>query len=192
MPVKPPAFALFTETLLTGVIVGALSIPIITALPAIAAGVAHLRRHIEGRADPIAGIFADFRVFLRGSWAFGIGGPVLFALLILNLDIATATQIPGAALVTWVSLALVAVLLVIALRMCALRSAQADLSWPTAARTAARRSAADPGGSVLILVAVGLCVVFVWMLKVLVLLTPGLLVLAVLAVEHRYNRRNRP
>ncbi|MBK5249763.1 MAG: hypothetical protein JJE50_10115, partial [Actinomycetales bacterium] len=62
-------------------------------------------------------------------------------------------------------------------------------TWTAALREAARRSVADPAGSVLVLVAVGLCAVLIWMLNVLVVIVPGLLVLAVLSVEHRHQRR---
>lgn len=189
VPVRPGTFALFSETLLTGLVVALLCLPVVTVLPAVAAGVAHLRRHVEGRADPVRSLLADFATFLRGSWLLGIATPVVLFLLVLNIDIATATGLPGRGAVRIVSVVLAAGLLVLALRTAGGRALRPEHTWTAALREAARRSVADPAGSVLVLVAVGLCAVLIWMLNVLVVIVPGLLVLAVLSVEHRHQRR---
>jgi len=63
-------FALFSETILAGVIVLLLSIPLVTAPAAYAAGVAHLERHLSGRDDSLRSLWGNFRKALPavGSW----------------------------------------------------------------------------------------------------------------------------
>ena len=50
-PYGSPKFALFGETMLAGLVVALCSLPVVTAVPAIAAGARHLRRHNEGYSD---------------------------------------------------------------------------------------------------------------------------------------------
>ena len=53
-------FALFSETILAGVIVLLLSVPLVTAPAAYAAGVAHLERHLSGRDDSLRSLWGNF------------------------------------------------------------------------------------------------------------------------------------
>ncbi|TDE91649.1 DUF624 domain-containing protein [Occultella glacieicola] len=188
--VRPGAFTLFAEVLFTGLVVTLLCLPLITILPAMAAGAAHLRRHIEGRADPLRAVFSDFAAYLRGSWPLGVGALALVVLLIIDIDIATFTDLPGGQVFRFLSIAVLALGAVIALRTAGGRALWPEVGWRDAVGDAGRRSVADPVGSVLLLVAIGLSAVLVWMLAIFALIVPGLLVLALVSVEHRHYRRS--
>ena len=63
-----PRFALFGETLLVGIVVLVLSVPIVTLLPALVAGAGHLRRHATGESDRVRDLIADFAGAVRRLW----------------------------------------------------------------------------------------------------------------------------
>lgn len=177
--------SLFGETLLAGLLVAAASVPVVTLLPALAAGSAHLRRHVRGEVDSVRYFAADLRAALRALWLLGVAFTVLILLLAVNTVLLWGGAVPGGRLLAVVMVALCAGVTVVSLRSTGL--------WRPGAATgrlvqvAARRSVADPAGSVLVLVAVGLCGVLVWMLAPLAVVVPGLLALALVAVEHRHG-----
>jgi|SRR5665647_900571 len=181
LPHGSSSFALFAEVLLVGLVVAVLSIPVLTILPALAAGVVHLRRHLDGRGDRVADLLRLFVVACRGVWLVSIAG--VGAVLVLGFNIwllrttaADAFRLPG--IVSGVVLAALAVVL--------LRSAggwRPGSAWWPAVRAAARRSRDDLRGTGMLLIALVLAGVIVWMLVPLALVVGGLLALAVLAVE---------
>lgn len=184
LPHGTSRFALFSETLLTGVVLFVLSLPLVTILPALAAGVAHLRRHLEGRPDSLGRLWADYLTAVRtGGWLVTVAVLALTALLGFNLTLARSGVLPGGQLVAVLTVVLVVVVLVVALR--------AAGRWPDTGQWAAAVTDAwhtlrtDPTGAALVASAVGLCAVMVWMLLPLLFLVPGLLALAVMAVDHR-------
>lgn len=190
LPHGTSTFGLFSEVLLVGAVTAALSLPVLTALPAMASGVAHLRRHLDGRPDALTVLWADFGTALRrGGWAFSLGWAVLLLVLGFNVTVAASGLLPAAPLVRAVSVLLAVALVVVALRSCG--AWEPASSWRAAVRIGARRAVADVAGSALLAVAVGLCALIVWMLTPLVLVVPGLLALAVVAVEHRAHARGR-
>ena len=176
-------FGLFSEALLVGLGVSVLSLPIITAVPALAAGVSHVRRHLDGRPDTLAALWEDFRAACRGVWLVSIGAPVLLLVFLFNLQLAGSGSLPGGTGVRVATLFLVAILLVVVLRAAAGWSPGAR--WGTVVQAAAKRAGDDLVGTFLLVVALALCAVMVWMLTPLAVIVPGLLSLAVVAVEHR-------
>ncbi len=180
-------FGLFSEALLVGLGVSVLSIPVITAVPALAAGVSHVRRHLDGRPDTVAVLWQDFRAACRGVWLVSIGMPVLLLVLLFNLQLVGAGGVPGGTGVRVATAFLVVVLLVIVLRAAAGWTPGAR--WGAVVQAAAQRAGADLMGTLLLGVALGLCAVMVWMLVPLAVIVPGLLSLAVVAVEHRATVR---
>ena len=58
-PIPVNRFALFSETLLAGLLVLVLSIPLVTIPAAYAAGIAHLERHLSGRDDSVRALWGD-------------------------------------------------------------------------------------------------------------------------------------
>lgn len=186
---RPPAprgltrFALFAEVLLTSVYVTVLSLPIVTVVPAVTAGVAHLRRHLDATDDSVGTVWADFRAACRGVWLVSVGAVVALFLVVLDLWAVSTGALPGGLLVGVVS-GLAGLLLVVAL----LRAAGAwtpGAAWWPLARDAARGIPADVGGSLLLVAALAVCVVLVWMLTPLVIVVGGLLCFAVVAVGFR-------
>lgn len=186
-PERGRRVALFSEVLLAGALAAVLSLGVVTALPAGAAAVTHLRRHVDGRSDAVSDLLADFRAACRDLWRVAVVGLTGFALLGLDAVEASSGALPGGRTVL-VVLALLSVALLVVL----LRTAgcwQAGSGGLPAVRTAARRAAGDLVGDVLLLAAVGVCAVLVWMLPPLVVVAPGLLALAVAGVEERNGRR---
>ena len=182
--------SLFGEVGVVGVVVLVLSLPVVTAVPAVAAGVLHLRRHLSGEGDSFGRLLRGFGTAVRDLWALGLVVPVVLLLTGYNLWLTWSGALPGGALIGTVSLVVGLVTVVVALRT-------AGTWYPgsgglPAVRTAARRAAADLTGSVLIASAVVLCGVLVWMLEALVLLVGGLLALAAVSVEHRWAVRTGP
>ncbi|WP_082698005.1 Poxvirus protein I5 [Arthrobacter sp. EpRS71] len=196
-------FALFAETILAGVIVLLLSIPLVTAPAAYAAGVAHLERHLSGRDDSLRSLWGNFRLALPGSWKIGITTAAAAVVIVLNLLLALVGQLPGRAAILPATLVLAAAGAVLFLRIAANWSGgvkwegDADQQsaevpgperWAAAYASAKADSLRDWSGSLLLLAAVSMTVVFVWMLQALFVIVPGTLILAAAAIKIRSHR----
>jgi hypothetical protein len=186
VPERGSRVALFSEVVLVGALAALLSLGVVTALPAGAAAVAHLRRHVDGRSDTVGDLLADFRAAWRDLWLVAVLGLTGFALLGLDAVEASSGALPGGPTVLVVLGLLSVALLVVLLRTAGCW--QAGSGGLPAVRTAARRATGDPVGDVLLLAAVGVCAVLMWMLPPLVVVAPGLLALAVAGVEQRNGR----
>lgn len=188
----PAKWALFAEMMLVGAIVLVLALPIVTVLPALAAGVRHLHRHAAARSDTVRLLLADLRRLIPGVWPLALALPGTLALLLLNLDIVTATAIPGGGALRWITAAIAAAAVVFALRTAGARAMDsAATTWVSAMRCARERWS-DVAGNLLLLAAAAVSGVVVWMLPALVLVVPGMLTFAVLAVEVRTADRQNP
>ncbi|WP_243836876.1 Poxvirus protein I5 [Paenarthrobacter nitroguajacolicus] len=196
-------FALFAETILAGVIVLLLSVPLVTAPAAYAAGVAHLERHLGGRDDSLRSLWGNFRRALPGSWKMGITTAVAAVVIVLNLLLALVGQLPGRAVILPATLILAAAGAVFFLRIAANWSGGVNWSgdadqqpadvpgperWALAYSQAKADGLRDWTGSLLLLAAVFMTVVFVWMLQALFVIVPGTLVLAAAAIKFRSHR----
>ncbi|YCK84082.1 Poxvirus protein I5 [Arthrobacter sp. D3-18] len=196
-------FALFAETILAGVIVLLLSVPLVTAPAAYAAGVAHLERHLSGRDDSLQSLWGNFRRALPGSWKMGITTAVAAVVIVLNLLLALVGQLPGRAVILPATLILAAAGAVLFLRIAANWSGGVNCSgdadeqpaevpgqqrWALASSQAKADVLRDWTGSLLLLAAVFMTVVFVWMLQALFVIVPGTLVLAAAAIKIRSRR----
>lgn len=189
-PALGPSFALLGEVLLLGAVVAVLSIPVVTAVPALAAAVRHLRRFQAGEPAGAGAFLADLSRAVRELWWVGAGTVALLPLLALDLWLATSGALPGGALVAAVTGTLAVGVLVVVLRLTATWSAQGRAVQDL--REAARASLQDPVGALLLLVALAVCVVLVVAVLPLLLVVGGLLALAALAVEHRRAATGRP
>ncbi|MFJ4029661.1 Poxvirus protein I5 [Paenarthrobacter sp. NPDC089989] len=194
-------FALFAETMLAGVIVLLLSLPLVTAPAAYAAGVVHLERHLSGRDDSLKSLWSTFRRALPGSWKYGITTAVAGLVIVLNLLLALVEQLPGRTVILPATLLLAAAGTVLLLRTAGnwggpvawdAATPPADAGggegWAAAYPTAKEDSVRDWSGSLLLLAALGMSVVFVWMLQALFVIVPGALILATAAIKIRYYR----
>jgi hypothetical protein len=200
-PVPVNRFALFSETLLAGVLVLVLSIPLVTIPAAYAAGIAHLERHLSGRDDSVRGLWSTFRAALPGSWKLGIATAAAAVVIVLNLLLAWVGQLPGREVVLPATLILAAGAAVLLLRTAAAWSDFAGhgisgagpgpdgrSAWRSALETGQAVSVRDWTGSLLLVAALFGAVVFVWMLAALFVVVPGILILASAAVKLRSNR----
>ncbi|MDR6415034.1 hypothetical protein J2808_001774 [Pseudarthrobacter sulfonivorans] len=198
-PIPVNRFALFSETLLAGLLVLVLSIPLVTIPAAYAAGIAHLERHLSGRDDTVRSLWTTFRAALPGSWRLGITTAGAAVVIILNLLLATVGQLPGSAVVLPATLVLAVAGAILLLRTAASWSdfAWSDVeggestpstAWSTAFATAKAVSLRDWTGSLLLASALFAAVVFVWMLTALFVVVPGTLILAAAAVKMRSTR----
>jgi hypothetical protein len=175
---------LLGEVGIVGVIVMVLSLPVVTAVPAVAAGSLHLRRHLSGEPDSYGLLVRGFGRAVRELWWLGLLLPVVLGLTGWNLWLAWSGVLPGGALIGTVSVAVGVVAVVVALRTAG--TWHPGSGGTRAVRGAAQRAGRDPVGSVLLVVAVALCAVLVWMLEAFVLLVGGLLAMAAVSVEHRW------
>ncbi|QHK20313.1 Poxvirus protein I5 [Pseudarthrobacter psychrotolerans] len=203
-PIPVNRFALFSETLLAGLLVLVLSIPLVTIPAAYAAGIAHLERHLAGRDDSLRGLWGTFRSALPGSWKLGITTAGAAVVIALNLLLATVGQLPGSAVVLPATLILAVAGAVLLLRTAAAwrdvawsgaawsdvdsGESSAPRTWPAALGAAKTLSLRDWTGSLLLAAALFASVVFVWMLVALFVVVPGMLILASAAVKMRSGR----
>lgn len=179
-------FGLFGEMLVTGVLVAAFSLPVVTFLPALAAGTSHLRRHLSGEVESVRAFAADFGAAVRIMWPLALGSAVVLGLLTANIVLLSGGDVPGGGPLATVMAVLAVAVAVVCLRSCVLwtpaASSSADLL-----RAALRRAGSDLRGSALLVVAIGACLVLAWMLVPLLVVVPGLLALALVAVEDRQS-----
>lgn len=197
-------FALLGETLLTGLFVLVGSLPVVTLPAALAAGSAHLRRHLGGYDTSVRTFVRDWLAAARGLWALGALLPLAAGAVVVNTGLTESGALPGASVVRWVTWAVAACAAVVLVRAAAAWSDDEPAPgspgtepglvsgprgvWVLVSRGAVR-ARDDLSGSALLLAALVMCVVLVWMLTPLVLVTGGLLSLAAVAVETRRVRR---
>ena len=175
---------LFGEVLVVGAVVAVLSLPLVTAVPAVAAGVWHLRRHLSGQPDALRDLLRGVGPAMRDLWMVGIALPAVLLGLGYNVWLSGTGVLPGGTVVGVVSGLVTLTAVVVALRTAGTWAPGRAGLGPV--RAAARRAGDDLAGSALLVAAVAMCAVLVWMLVALLLVVGGLLVLAVLAVEHRW------
>lgn len=196
-PIPVNRFALFSETLLAGLLVLVLSIPLVTIPAAYAAGITHLKRHLAGRDDSVRGLWSLFKEALPGSWKLGLTTAAAAVVIVLNLLLAWVGQLPGRGVVLPATLVLAAGAAIVLLRTASAWSdgqptgATGNNMWHQALRTGKDISLRDWTGSLLLAAALFCAVVFVWMLAALFVVVPGTLILAAAAVKLRSHRTLR-
>lgn len=194
-PIPVNRFTLFSETLLAGVLVLVLSIPLVTIPAAYAAGTAHLERHLAGRDDSVRGLWNLFKAALPGSWKLGITTAAAGVVIVLNLLLAWVGQLPGSQVVLPATLILAASGAILLLRTAAAWSDATGSgsggkdTWRAALDAGKSVSLRDWTGSLLLAAALFCAVVFVWMLAALFVVVPGTLLLAAAAVKIRSSRQ---
>lgn len=188
-------FPLLGETLLTGLLVLAGSLPVVTAPAALAAGAAHLRRHLGGYDTSVRSFWRDWLAAARGLWLLGVLALLAAVAVTVNTGLTASGALPGSSAVRWVTWAAAACAVVVLVRTTTAWSdddvvagSGVGAPWGLLSRGAAR-ARDDLAGSALLLAALVMCVVLVWMLTPLVVVTGGLLSLAAVAVETRRERR---
>lgn len=177
----------FGEMLVVGLVVTAASLPLITMLPAIAAGVRHFDEHLAARDDSLQAFMGLVWRSVRSGWWFGLCWITVLTALGAGAVLGARGVLPGGE-----AYAVVCLLLALGVALIGLRSAAL---WDpvTGWRGLRRRGSAlvldDPVGTGYVLVGVLVAGVVVWMLPPLVVITPGLVVLAIVAAERRRRAR---
>lgn len=174
---------LFAEVIVVALVVAVCALPVVTALPAFAAGARHLRRHVEGEDDGMRSLLRDLRDAFRGGWLWGIGAGVAATAVVWNATGGYIDGVPGGPAIVTASLVMSAPALLALLRACA--AWKPGDQWSALVRAAVTRLLADVPGTLLLALAVALTVLIVWMFAPLAVLAPGLLLLGAVAVESR-------
>jgi len=175
--------AAFGEMLVVGLAVTALSLPVVTAAPALAAGVRHLEAHLDDRPDSVRGLFSLAWEAIRTGWLFGVASAAVLGLLLLNVALGSQGLIPGGEALAVVSGALAAAVAVVVCRVAALWTPGSR--WSQLWRAGGAAAVGDPIGSLLVLAGIGVGLVVAWMLPPLIVIAPGLTAVALVAAEHR-------
>ncbi|MCD0444957.1 hypothetical protein LO763_15165 [Glycomyces sp. A-F 0318] len=175
--------ALFGEMIVVGLVVTALSLPLVTAVPAIAAGTRHLDRHLADRSDGLNELLSCAWRAVKGGWLAGAAVALVVGLLGLNVALGVQGLVPGGTPLAVVSGLFAAVIAVVAVRAASLWEPGAD--WRELLRDAAALTTVDPVGTAYVLIGLGVGGVVAWMFLPLIVITPGMLAVAMLAARRR-------
>lgn len=175
--------AAFGEMLVVGLVVLAFSLPVITLVPALAAGVRHLENHLSGERDTVRDLLSLEWKAIRSGWAFGLTSSAVVALLMMNVALGLQGLVPGGTMFAILSGSLALGVLVVVCRVAALW--KPGLRWGELWRSGRMLTGNDPVGSVFVVVGIGVAATVVWMLPPLIVIAPGLVVVALVAAERR-------
>ncbi|MFB9660409.1 hypothetical protein ACFQS3_11630 [Glycomyces mayteni] len=177
------ALGLFGEMIVVGLVVTALSLPLVTALAAVAAGTRHLDRHASDHGDGLGDLLRSAWRALRTGWAASLVVALAVALLGLNVALGVQGLVPGGTPLAVVSAAFALVIAVVAVRAASLWEPSAD--WRDLFREAAALTTADPVGTAYVLIGLGVAAVVAWMFLPLIVIAPGMLAVALIAARRR-------
>ena len=175
--------ATFSEMLVIGLGVTFMALPLITFVPAFAAGTRHLHAHLDHEPDSLQKLLVRSMQAIRSGWWFGTASAVVLGLLILNVIGASRGLLPGGMPLATVSGALTVVIGVAVLRTAGLWRPGAR--WSDLWRAGRNVTVDDPIGSLFVIVGIGVSIAVVWMLPPLIVIAPGLTVMSVVAAERR-------
>ncbi|MFC8680245.1 DUF624 domain-containing protein [Microbacterium ureisolvens] len=181
------AFALFGEVLLTGLLVTAAGLLVVTLPAALAAGIRHLRRYVNAEQSHVRTFWQDWRAALPGGLVVGVAGVALAFVLTLDIYLANSGALPGGgvvALVGWLGLAAGATALLVAAG-----AWTPEGGWKAAVRGIPSAVAADPVAAIYLAAAAVLVGVVTWMLAPLIVAGLGCAAFAVVALPARRSRR---
>lgn len=179
-------FAVFAESLLTGVWIAVACLGVVTYPAAFAAGARHLRRRTGHQAGGWREFAADFRTAVRRGWLVGVAGWLAAGAVWVDVQAARA-GIPGGPLVGAVGLFALIGLTVAGLRAAAVWTPGA--SWRGLLADAVRRTLRDPAGSFLIVAGLAVVALTAGFLAPLAVPVLGAVAAAAVAVEERHRRR---
>jgi hypothetical protein len=176
-------FTLFAECLTAGLLTVLAAMPVVTLMAALAAGCGHIRAHVDGESTALKSYVERLRAAYPGSWKLSLGVAAGLAVLFADALILRA-GVPGGGLIAIACVVATAMLSVLVLRAAA--AFTPTRTWIATVRAAARRSAVDdPGGSLLMAMAVGVLAVVTWQLFPLVVPMLGCVLMAAVAVDRR-------
>jgi uncharacterized membrane protein YesL len=177
-------FALFGECLTVGVLVLLAALPVVTLVPALAAGCAHIKAHVDGETTSVRAFFARVRAALPGGWVMSVG--VVVGVVVLVVDVVfLRTRVAGGDVVAVVCGVAAVGLAVVVLRAAARWSV--GLRWSVVLREAGRRAVSDFGGSLLLVMSLAVLLIVTWQLPPLLLPMAGCVLMAAVAVDRRHS-----
>ena len=177
-------FAVFAESLLTGVWIAVACLGIVTYPAAFAAGARHLRRRTTHEGGGLREFAADFRAAARGGWVVGVAGWAAAVAVWVDV-LAARAGIPGGPVAGAVGVfALIGA--VVALLRAAAVWAPGD-SWRALLAAAGRRTVLDPAGSFLIVGGLAVVALSAWFIAPLAVPVLGAVAAAAVAVEERHR-----
>lgn len=180
-------FALFGEVMLVGIVVLLVALPLVTIPLAVAVGNRHLTRFLRADGSQLALVAGDLREGVVGGVGIGCAWLAITAVLLLDLLLVASGALPGGVAVGVIVAALLAAVTVL---MVATAAAWTPArGWRGAVRVGFATLRTDPVGSLYLLVAAGLVVLFTWMLPPLVVPALGCLCFAVAAIAVRRAAR---
>ncbi|MFC6091959.1 hypothetical protein [Saccharothrix lopnurensis] len=179
--------ALLGECLTAGLLALLAALPVVTLLPALAAGCAHVKAHVDGESTAVRAFFGHVRAAFPGGWQPSLGVVAAFGVLAADLVLLDA-GLAGGQVVAAIRAAAGAGLAVVVLRAAAGWSP--GRTWGEVLRAAARHGAGDARGSLLLLLALAVLTVITWQLPVLFLPAFGCLLMAAVAVDRRPRVRS--
>jgi hypothetical protein len=186
-PGAKSGFALFGEVLLTGMLVTAGGLAIVTLPAALAAGIRHLRRYVNADESHAKTFWQDYRKALPGAIVVGFAAAAIVLVLMLDIDLANSGALPGGpaiAVIGWAGLVAVATAL-----LTAAGAWTPERGWRTAVRGIPSAVSADPVGAMYLAAAAVLAAVVTWMLVPLIIAGLGCAAFAVVAAPARHGRR---
>lgn len=190
LPGAVGGFALFGEALWVGVLVTIASIVVLTIPAALAAGIRSLRRYLRAERSGIAEFWSDLRRAALPGALIALTVIAALGVLAVSAWVATSGSVPGSELVLVVC-AVGAVGVLTALVALASRWRPA-VGWRGAARGLRASMASDPGGTALLVIAIGLTGIAGWQLPPLIVPALGCLVFAAAVVVERRIAREHP
>ncbi|GIT79030.1 hypothetical protein LLS1_06990 [Leifsonia sp. LS1] len=173
----------FGGMLVIGLGITALSLPIVTIVPALAAGTRHLDEHVSAKRDSVRELASLGWAAIRGGWLFGTIAAAVVALLLLNVVLGVEGLVPGGGVLAAVSGALAVVAAVTVGRVAA--RWQPGARWSQLWRRHRTDAITDPVGSLFVVAGLLVAVTVVWMLPPLIVIAPGLVAVALVAAERR-------
>ncbi len=176
-------FWLFGECLTAGLLVLLAALPVVTLVPALAAGCAHIKAHVDGETTSVRAFFERVRVASPGGWVVSLGVVAGFAVLVVDV-VFLRTRVVGGGFVAVVCGVAAVALAVVVLRAAALWSPGSR--WASVVREGARRAASDFGGSLLLVMSLAVLLIVTWQLPPLLLPMLGCVLMAAVAVDRRH------
>lgn len=187
-------FSFVGEWVMISLLIAVLSIPLVTFPAVLAAGVAHMRRHVAGRDTNLGRLFREFAGAFRALWPAGLAVPAAVFFVDLNFRVAREGVIAGAGVALVATVLVAAVVFVVALRSASAWTDLDGIAWDPRpnvremTRQALRNSSYDLLGSLIVVAAVAGCVGLVAAYWPLVSLFGGVVAVVLIGIESRRVR----
>ncbi len=178
--------------MLVAVFLSVLTVPVVTIFPAYVAAVLFLRRSLTGRSDTVMSFWHDFKqVFTSGGWKTSLVSAGLILLFAFGYTYANFGMLPVASKqFSWLVAIMAVLSYLVFLKYASLYASDSGSRKPVQRiESSLTNLLSHPSNTVLLVVAVLLCAVFIWMLIPLFLIVQGLMVFALVATEHKSGER---